>query len=114
VERLSSRFGKAGAEDLRLALRLGQGAVEQLLLAPRSGQPGAERFPAYFVGRFRCFCTEARSLAKYLGYFLGAFLLLRGLDRWLFAPLAAAARRAGDARMLPRIQSGAFALLIAS
>ena len=52
-------------------------------------------------------------MAKYLGYFLGAFLLLRGLDGCLFAPLRRAALRAGEARMLPRVQSGVFAMLIA-
>jgi hypothetical protein len=112
VERYLLAYGKAGAEDLRLALGLGQGAVEQLLLRQVPVNRGLTA-PLDFAGAFPLLHPKLALVAKYLGYFLGAFLLLRGLDRWLFAPLRRAAQRAGEVRMLPRVQSGAFALLIA-
>lgn len=78
-------FGKAGLEDLTLALGHGQGAVRQLLL---------RRVPVNRTGTAGL--TAAAELAllhpqlllglKYLGYVLGAFLVLRGLDRWLVLP----------------------------
>ncbi len=75
-------FGKAGLEDLTLALTNGQGAVQQLLLRKvpvnRSGNSrvaaGAElalTHPQLMLG------------LKYLGFFIGVWLILRGLDRWL-------------------------------
>jgi hypothetical protein len=112
VERYVLTFGKAGAEDLQLALGLRQGAVEQLLLRQVPINRGLTA-PLDFAGTFPLLHPKLTLLAKYFGYFLGAFLLLRGLDRWLFAPLRRAAQRAGGVRMLPRVQSGAFALLIA-
>jgi hypothetical protein len=69
--------------------------------------------PLDYFGAFPLLHPKLALVAKYLGYFLGAFLLLRALDRWLFAPLRRAAQRAGVIKMLPRVQSGVFALLIA-
>jgi hypothetical protein len=112
VERYLLTYGKSGAEDLRLALGLGQGAVGQLLLRQVPVNRGVTA-PLDFAGAFPLLHPILTLVGKYLGYVLGAFLLLRGLDRWLFAPLRRAAQRAGEARMLPRVQSGAFALLIA-
>lgn len=112
VERYLLAYGKSGADDLRLALGLGQGAVEQLMLRQVPVNRGLTT-PLDFTGAFPLLHPKLALLAKYLGYFLGAFLLLRGLDRWLFAPLRRAARRAGEIKMLPRVQSSAFALLIA-
>jgi hypothetical protein len=112
VERYLLAYGKAGADDLRLALGLGQGAVEQLLLRQVPVNRGLTA-PLHFTGAFPLLHPKLALMAKYVGYLLGAFLLLRGLDRWLFAPLRRAARRAEEAKMLPRVQSGAFAVLIA-
>ena len=78
-------FGKPGLEDLRTALGYGQGAVKQLLARRvpinRGGAAGVDAFaeiallhPQLVLG------------LKYLGYFLGVFLVLRGLDRWLVLP----------------------------
>jgi hypothetical protein len=112
VERYLLTFGKAGADDLQFALGLGQGAVEQLLLRQVPINRGLTA-PLDFAGAFPLLHPKLALVAKYLGYFLGAFLLLRGLDRWLFAPLRRTAQRSGEVKMLPRVQSGAFALLIA-
>jgi hypothetical protein len=105
-------YGKPGAEDLRLALGLGQGAVQQLVLRQVPVNRGLEA-SLDFAAAFSLLHPKLAIVAKYLGYFLGAFLLLRGLDRWLFAPLRRAAQRAGTASLLPRMQSGALALLMA-
>jgi hypothetical protein len=105
-------FGKPGAVDLRLALSLGQGAVQQLVLRKVPVNHGLEA-SFDFAAAFALLHPKLAIIAKYLGYFLGAFLLLRGLDRWLFAPLRRAAQRAGGTSLLPRMQSGAIALLMA-
>ncbi len=78
-------FGKTGLEDLKLALGHGQGAVRQLL---------ARRVPVNHTATPAL--TGAAELAlrhprlilglKYLGYLLGVWFILRGLDRWLVAP----------------------------
>ena len=112
VEHYLLTYGKTGADDLRFALGLGQGAVDQLLLRQVPVNHGLAA-PLDFTGAFPLLHPKLALLAKYVGYFLGAFLLLRGLDRWLFAPLRRAARRAGEVKVLPRVQSGVFALLIA-
>jgi len=47
---------------------------------------------------------------KYLGYLLGLFLILRGLDRWIIAP-----DRTGSAgRSAPHIRAGLLATLLAA
>jgi hypothetical protein len=79
------RYGKAGAEDLRLALSYGQGAVNVLLqrAVPVNRSPG----PA--MGAAAALVLEHPRLMlalKYAGYILGLFLLLRGLDSWIVAP----------------------------
>jgi hypothetical protein len=112
VERYLLAYGKVGAADLQMALGYRQGAVEQLLLRQVPINRGMTA-PLDFSGAFPLLHPKLALVAKYLGYFLGAFLLLRGLDRWLFAPLRRAARRAGQVKVLPRVQSGVFALLIA-
>ncbi|MFA5057052.1 MAG: hypothetical protein WC485_02975 [Opitutaceae bacterium] len=105
-------YGKAGAADLRFALGYGQGAVQQLLLRQVPVNHGLAA-PLDLMGAFALLHPRISLIAKYLGYFLGAFLILRGLDRWLFAPLRRVAQSAADSRVLPRIQSSAMALLIA-
>jgi hypothetical protein len=79
------RYGKSGAEDLRLALSDGQGAVNLLLqrAVPVNRSPG----PA--MGAAAALVLEHPRLMlalKYAGYILGLFLLLRGLDLWVVAP----------------------------
>jgi hypothetical protein len=79
------RFGKAGAEDLRLALSDGQGAVNLLL---QRGVP-VNRSPGPAMGAASALVLEHPILmlvVKYAGYILGLFLLLRGLDIWIVAP----------------------------
>ena len=79
------RYGKAGSEDLRTALSDGQGAVNLLLqrAVPVNRSPG----PA--MGAAAALVLEHPRLmlsAKYAGYILGLFLILRGLDLWIVAP----------------------------
>jgi hypothetical protein len=79
------RYGKAGSEDLRLAISDGQGAVNLLLQrsVPVNRSPG----PA--MGAASALVLEHPRLmlaAKYAGYILGLFLLLRGLDIWVVPP----------------------------
>jgi hypothetical protein len=78
-------YGKAGAEDLRLALADGQGAVNLLL---QRGVP-VNRSPGPAMGAASALVLEHPVLmlvVKYAGYILGLFLLLRGLDIWIVAP----------------------------
>ncbi len=106
------QFGKTGANDLRFALALGQGAVQQLLMRQVPINHGLAA-PLDIAGAFALLHPRLTLLAKYLGYFLGAFLILRGLDRWLLSPLRRAAQNLAESRVLPRVQSGVMALLIA-
>jgi hypothetical protein len=78
-------FGKAGAEDLRLALSDGQGAVNLLLAR---GVP-VNRAPGPAMGAAAALVLEHPRLmlaVKYAGYILGLFLLLQGLDLWIVSP----------------------------
>lgn len=85
-------YGKAGAEDLRLALSLGQGAVNLLLQrgvpVNRSPGPAIGAAAALVLGHPRLMLA-----VKYAGYILGLFLLLRGLDLWVV--VSAGGPRAG-------------------
>jgi hypothetical protein len=101
-------FGRAGLEDLKLALGYGRGAVQQLMLRQvpvnrggTSGFGGAAEFALVH--------PQAAILLKYLGYLLGVWLVLRGLDRWLVAP--------GDLAGLPplvgHMKGGVLSLLFA-
>jgi len=79
------RFGKAGSEDLRLAIADGQGAVNLLL----QREVPVNRSPGPAMGAASALVLEHPRLmlaAKYAGYILGLFLLLRGLDIWIVAP----------------------------
>jgi len=79
------RYGKPGAEDLRLALSDRQGAVRQLVLRQvpvnRSAGPALSAAGALVLAH-----PELMLAIKYLGYLLGLFVLLRGLDRWIVSP----------------------------
>ena len=83
------RFGKAGSEDLRLALSDGQGAVNLLL----QREVPVNRAPGPAMGAAAALVLEHPHLmlaAKYAGYILGLFLLLRGLDLWIVSPAGGA------------------------
>jgi hypothetical protein len=78
-------FGRAGLEDLKLALGHGQGAVRQLLArrvpVNRSATPTVS-----FAAELALRLPELVLGLKYLGFLLGVWLALRGLDRWLVSP----------------------------
>jgi hypothetical protein len=112
VARYLLAYGKTGAADLRFALGLHEGAVRQLVSRQVPVNHGWTA-PVDFAAAFALLHPRLTLLAKYLGYFLGAFLMLRGVDRWLLLPFRRAASSALDSRALPRMQSGALALLIA-
>lgn len=105
-------YGKTGAADLRFTLGFGEGAVRQLLLRQVPVNRGLTA-PVDFAGAFALLHPRIALIAKYLSYFLGVFLILRGIDRWLLLPFRRAASSALDARVLPRVQSAAMALLLA-
>lgn len=101
-------FGKAGLDDLWLAIGHGQGAVRQLLL--RQVPVNRTSSPALSAAAELALTLPQLMLAlKYLGYFLGVWLGLRGVDRWLVA--------AGDAPLLPsalgHIKAGVLAVVFA-
>jgi hypothetical protein len=101
------QYGKSGLADLRLALAGGQGAVSQLMLwqVPVNRGAGA----GFGLAASLVLLHPLAMLAvKYLGYVLGAFLLLLGLDRLIVAP----ATEAG--RPLPHMKSGTLALLFSA
>lgn len=102
------QFGKSGLDDLKTALTFGQGAVKQLLLHQ---VPINRTTSASFGAAAELALThpQAMLVLKYLGYFLGVWLVLRGLDRWLISP--------GGAPDLPeamgRLKAGALAVMFA-
>ena len=102
------QYGKAGAEDLRLALAQGEGAVRVLLLrqVPVNRQPA----PAISAtGEFAFAHPQLTLGLKYLGYLFGAFLVLRALD------LVVTRSGPGSPLMaLPRMKAGVLALLFAA
>lgn len=98
--------GDSGRDDLRLALSHGRGAVRLLL----KRQLPVNRHPAPAPPTFVVFglLHPAAALGcKYLGWFLGAFLLLRALDRATLGP-----ERHHDKTSRPHLVAGALALLL--
>jgi hypothetical protein len=78
-------FGKPGLEDLKLALTHGQGAARQLLL--RQVPVNRTTSPALSSAAELALTHPQLTLGlKYFGVFLGVWLVLRGLDRWLVRP----------------------------
>ena len=102
------RFGKPGAADLRLALADGQGAVQQLVLRQvpvnRNAGPALGSAGALVLAH-----PQLMLAIKYLGYFLGLFLLLRGLDRWVVSPPGAGSPGGVGAQ----VTSGVLAVFLA-
>ncbi|HVZ65205.1 MAG TPA: hypothetical protein VG936_11585 [Lacunisphaera sp.] len=99
-------FGRPGAEQLQLALSFGQGAVQQLVARQVPVTRGAG--PEFEVGAaFALRHPELALLAKYAAFFLGVFLLLRGIDRRLFLSVESALRSA-----FPRMGSSLIALIL--
>jgi hypothetical protein len=103
------RYGKTGLADLRTAASYGQGSVNQLLLRQvpvnhtlNSGVRGAGASLVLLHPR-------AMLVVKYFGYFLGAFLIFRGLDLLIVSPPSG-----GTGLVLPRMKSGVLALFFAA
>lgn len=102
-------YGKAGADDLRLALGDGQGAVRQLIL--RQVPVNRHAGPALGAAGALVLVHPRLMLAlKYLGYLAGIFLVLRGLDSWAVTP---GIDGLSSGRIVP-IRAGLLAVLLAS
>ncbi len=99
-------FGKTGLEDLRTAMSLGRGATT--LLVER--QLPINRSPVAGLGYAASLGILYPRLSlglRWLGFLIGAFAILRGLDRLLFR----GPQEFGPA--LPHAKSGLLALLLA-
>jgi hypothetical protein len=105
------QFGKAGLEDLKMAVGYGQGAVKQLLLHQ---VPVNRTTSPRFAAAAELALTHPQLMLglKYLGYFLGVWLVLRGLDRWLVAPGGAPGMSAAMGHMKSGVLSVLFAVLL--
>jgi hypothetical protein len=102
------QYGKAGLADLRVALTHGQGAVR--LLTTRQLPVNHTAGPALDLAS--AFVLEHPQLTlfiKYLGYGLGVWLILFGLDRLIVLPRDIAL----PAAALPHMRSGLLAVLFA-
>lgn len=101
------RYGKSGADDLKLALADGQGAVQLLALrgVPVNHQAGPALSEA---GSLVLSHPQLMLAVKYLGYLAGFFLILRGLDRWVVTP--GSGRLSGP---LPHLRAGVLATILA-
>ena len=100
-------YGKAGMEDLKTALAQGQGAVRQLLLRQvpinRTGTAGLSA-----AAELALLHPQLLLGIKYLGYFLGVFLVLTGLDRWLVSP-----HGGGMPNVVGHMKSGVLSIVFA-
>jgi len=111
VARYVIHFGKTGLDDLTLALGFGQGAVTQLLAHQVPVNRSATS--AFSLGAELALTHPHVMLGlKYLGYFLGVWLVLRGLDRWLIAPGGAPGLPAALGRMKSGFIAVVFAVLL--
>jgi len=111
VARYLIRYGKAGAEDLRLALGLGSGAVRQLV----SRQVPIKHATTPALSEMADFSLRHPDFTlalKYLGYLAAAFLVFRGVERGLLSPFLAAGAAEGDTRK-SLVQSGLLAVFAA-
>ena len=101
-------FGQAGLDDLRLALSNGQGAVRLLL----ERQVPVNRSASFVLGSAASFTLLHPQITlglKYLGYLLGVWLALRGLDRALVGVFD----RARPVDTFAHVKGGMMALLFA-
>jgi len=111
VARYLIRYGKAGAEDLRLALGLGSGAVQQLV--SRQVPIAHTATPALSeLADFSLRHPDFTLALKYLGYLVAAFLVFRGVERGLLSPFLAAGAVEGAGRK-SLVQSGLLAVFAA-
>jgi len=102
------RYGKTGAEDLRLALGAGSGAVRQLV--SRQVPIKHARTPTLSeLADFSLRHPDFTLALKYLGYLLAAFLLFRGVERGLLAPFLGRGAVEADRRK-SFVQSGLLAV----
>ncbi len=99
------QYGKTGIEDVRYALGAGQGALRELLQRqlPLSRVRTPELAPAAGFGLLH---PAIALTVKWGAFLLGAFVLLRGLDRLFLSS-------AGDSPTLPHLQGGILAILMA-
>ncbi len=74
------KFGKTGLDDLTLAARDGRGAV-QALLRQQVPVNRTRELVLPDVARFSLLYPTTALVVKWLGFFFGAFALLRGIDR---------------------------------
>ena len=98
-------YGQHGLEDVQTALGYGQGAVQALM----ERQVPINRSAASGLGTAAALVLLhpwVMLVLKYAGYLLGAFLLFRGLDRWIVGP--------GMGFGFGHLKSGALALLFAA
>jgi hypothetical protein len=102
------QFGKNGLADLRLALAQGQGAV-RLLTSRQVPVNRTTGFALDSASAFALLHPQLTLLIKYLGYAIGAWLVLMGLDRMLGLPRDLHLPEAA----LPRMRSGLLAVLFA-
>ena len=102
-------YGKAGAEDLELTLTLGQGAV-RLLLARQVPVNRAGGKTAGAWGDFALAHPQVTLGLKYLGFLIGAYLILRGLNRFVGRASADGLPPAS----LPQVRAGVLALFFAA
>jgi len=111
VARYLIRYGKTGAEDLRLALGLGSGAVQQLVSRQVPIKHGTR--PALSeLADFSLRHPDFTLALKYLGYLAAAFLLFRGVERGLLAPFLGSGAVEADGRK-SLVQSGLLAVFAA-
>ena len=102
------QFGKSGAEDLKLALAQGQGAV-RLLLARQVPVNRKAATALSAAGEFALAHPQITLGVKYVGYLLGVFLVLCGLDRLVVQGAVGV-----PASALPRMRAGVLAVLFAA
>jgi len=102
------QYGKNGLADLRLALGHGQGAVRLLVARQLPVNPTTGYAPDS-AAEFALLHPQPTLLFKYLGYAVGAWLMLRGLNRLLDFPREIKLPAAAP----PRMKSGLLAVLFA-
>ncbi len=98
-------YGKSGLADLRTAMGLGRGAARLLVerQLPINRSPVAGLSEAASLG---ILYPRLSLVLRWLGFLVGAFALLKGLDRLLFRA------QPGFGPALPHAKSGVLALLI--